>query len=73
MFNPQPACDPVEGFVWPSLGFCCGKISYTLAPVHILIILNLTYLMQVASSATLLCLLPFQLGFEQFVKLNLVC
>jgi len=25
MSNPQAACTPVEGFVWPSLGFHCSK------------------------------------------------
>jgi len=32
MSNPQATCDPVEGFVWPSLGFRCIKtksILYT--------------------------------------------
>jgi len=30
MSNPWAACGPVEGFVWPSLGFCCSKsILYT--------------------------------------------
>jgi len=26
MSNPWPACSPVEGFVWPSLGFCCSAV-----------------------------------------------
>jgi len=25
MFNPRPACCPIEGFVLPSLGFRCSK------------------------------------------------
>jgi len=25
MSNPRAACGPVEGFVWPSLGFRCSK------------------------------------------------
>ena len=69
MSNPRPACGPVEGFVRPSLGFRCSKsILYTdkWQPVRILIILNLTFLMQVVFSATLSRLLPLQLGFTAF-------
>ena len=62
---------PVKGFVRPSLGFSCSETEYW-QPVLILIILNLTFLMQVALSATLSCLLPLQLGFERFqcIRLN---
>jgi len=30
MSNPRAACGPVEGFVRPSLGFRCSKISHAL-------------------------------------------
>jgi len=30
MSNPRAACGRVEGFVRPSVGFRCGKMSYIL-------------------------------------------
>jgi len=67
MSNPRPACGPVEGFVWPSLGFRCSKcILYMYwQPVLILLILNLTFLRQVIFSATLSRLLPLHLGIQR--------
>jgi len=30
MSNPRAACGPIEGFVRPSMGFRCCKVSYIL-------------------------------------------
>ena len=75
MSNARAACDLVKGFVRPGLDFRCSESSLhtdNLSLLFILIILNLTLLMQVVLSATWLCLLPLQLGFEyfQYISLN---
>ena len=51
--QPCPTCGPVEGLVWPSLVFTIVKVSCILTTCPCLIILNLTFLMQVVLSATL--------------------
>jgi len=62
-----PTRVPVEGFVRPSFGVRCSKIILHIKqPFLILIILNLTCLMQVVLSATLSHLLTLQLIFECF-------
>jgi len=67
MSNPQP----VEGFVRPSLGFHCRKSFLRFHKMAFLIILNLTFLMQVVLNTTLSCLLQLQLGFEPFQFISL--
>jgi len=71
-------CGPVEGFVRPSRRFCaaqskvfrCSKSILHMTTVLILIILNLTFLVQVIRSATLSHLLPLQLGIERLQYIN---
>jgi len=63
------ARDPVEGFARPSLGFHCRK-SFV-HKVVFLIVLNLTFLMQVVLSTTLSCLLQLQFGFKPFQYISL--
>jgi len=60
-----PTRGPVKGFVRPSLGFSVVKVSYILTTCPILVILNLTNLMQEVLSATLSRLLPLQIRFKR--------
>jgi len=73
-FNALPssisAMTEVNVFVWPSLGFRCSRsILYT--NNLCLILLKLTFLIQVVLSASLSRLLPLQLGFERFQHISL--
>jgi len=73
MSNPQAACGPVEGFVRPRSSVV--KVSHIYVGILttcILIILNLTFWMQVVLSATLSRLLPLHLGFERIQYISLI-
>jgi len=52
--------------MWPSLGFRCSISSLHADNLSFLIILNLTFLMQLVLSATLSRLSTSQLGLERF-------
>jgi len=68
MSSPRAACGPVEGFVRPSLGFRCSKISYilTTCPYFDNVDFDIFDAGVVFFSANLSRLLPLQLGFERF-------
>jgi len=57
--------------MWPSLGFSCSKISSTLTTCPYFNNHEFTLLLQAVFSATLLCLLPFQLILEHFQYISL--
>jgi len=73
MSNPRAACAPVEGFVRPSLGFRCSKISYilTTCPYFDDVDFDIFDAGVVLFSAILSRLLPLQLGFERFQYIRL--
>jgi len=68
-----PTRGSVEGFVRPSSGFGCSKISYILTACRYFENIEFDLLIQVVFSATVSRLLPLQLGFERFPKPDLVC
>jgi len=64
---------PVEGFVWPSLGFRCSQISHILTTYSYFDNLEFDIFDagDLVFSATLSRLLPLQLGIERFQYLGL--